>query len=240
MININLLVNHVKARLGATHRNLELNDEAIMNCLQEETLKTLSVYHPFFCQMTLNLKENEVMPMSNTYFLPARLGDDFDIVGVELVIPVATGAAANNMFFIPAGSDIQSIVSSLAMTKLANSMAATTINPDTFEFIPPNMLRLYNNFSLSNVVIVARTTHKRDFSTFPFGMLELIKDLAYYDVAMDIYGIRKYFSNIQTLFAQINLDTDMLSSIPDKRTELIERMRTRQLRYSKTKKIFMA
>jgi hypothetical protein len=235
-----MLVNHIKARLGVTHRQVELSDEAIIQCLQEETLKTLSVYHPFFCQTVLNLKDNEVMPMSNTYFLPERLGDDFDIVGVEVVIPVSTGAAANNMFYIPAGSDIQSIVSSLAATRLANTLSAATINPETYTFISPNMLRLYNNYSMSSVMLIVRTTHKRDFSTFPFGMLEMIKDLAFYDVAMDIYSIRKYFSNIQTLFAQINLDTEMLSSIPDKRTELIEKMRTRQLRFSNTRKLFIA
>lgn len=240
MININMLVNHVKARLGVTHRQIELSDEAIMQCLQEETLKTLSVYHPFFCQMSLSLKDKEIMPYSNTYFLPERLGDDFDIVGVEKVIPVSTGAAANNMFYLPAGSDLQGIISSLAMTKLANTLSAATINPETHQFIAPNMLRIYNNFSMSEVMLIVRTTHKRDFSTFPFGMLEMIKDLAFYDVAMDIYSIRKYFSNIQTLFAQINLDMDFLNSIPDKRSELIEKMRVRQLRFSNTRKLYIA
>lgn len=240
MINLNMLVDHVKARLGASHRQLELSDKAIMDCLQNETLKTLSVYHPYYCQIVLNLAECSVAPNMNTYFVPEKLGDDFDVVGVEYVLPVASGTASSSLFFLPAGPDLQTIIGSLAMTKLANSIGSATINPATHQWLAPNMIRLMNNFSVSDAMLVARTTHKRDFTTFPFGMLDTIKKLALYDVAMDIYSIRKYFSNVQTMFAQIQLDMSFFETIPDKRDELIERMRKDQLKYSNTKKIYLA
>ena len=240
MINLSLIVDHIKARLGLSHRAIEIDDNAIIQCLQQETLKTLSVYHPFYCQLILDLSKNEVMPGANTYYVPEVLGDDFEVVGIELVMPMSTGQAATSMYYMPAGSDLQTILSSLSMTKLANSLASATINPTTHKFIPPNMVTLYSNYSLQRTMMVARTTHKKDFTTFPFGMLELIKDLAFYDVAMDIYSIRKYFSNVHTLFAEIQLDMDLYNSIPDKRADLIERMRKNQLKYSNTKKIFIA
>jgi hypothetical protein len=240
MILLSEIVDHVKARLGMSHRALELDDSAIIQCLQQETLKTLSVYQPFYCTAHLNMEANRVTPNANTYYVPEVLGDDFIVTGVELVLPATTGQAAAGMFYMPAGSDIQTIIASYANTKLANTIASATINPDTHEFIEPNMIRMFNNYSLQNTMLILRTTHKKDFSTFPFGMLETIKDLAFYDVAMDVFSIRKYFANVHTIFAEIQLDMDLYSSIPDKRSDLIERMRKNQLKYSKTKKLFIA
>lgn len=240
MINISMLLDHVKSRLGVSHRHIEFLDEALIKCLEQTTLQTLSVYCPFYCSMVINLKESEVIPNMNTYFVPETLGDDFNVMGVEYVMPVSTGQSSTSLFYMPMGGDLQGIISSLAMTKLANGLLSATINPQTHQFIAPNMVRLFANSTMTNAMMIARTTHKKDFSTFPFGMLETIKNLAFYDVAMDIYSVRKYFSNVQTLFAQIQLDMDMYNSIPDKRDELIEKLRTRQLRFSNTKKIFIA
>lgn len=244
MINISMLVDHVKARLGVSHRKIELADEAVIQCLVDTTLKTLSIYAPYYCTMLLNLKSSEVMPNMNTYFLPEELGDEFIIMGIEQAFPTSSGnmvsdAASGSAFFMPAGSDIQNIITSLASAKFNNMMASQSVNPFTFEYLPPNMIRFNNNMSTGNMMLVARTTHKKDFSTFPFGMMEVIKELAFYDVAMDIYSIRRHFSNMRTLFAEINLDMEMFTSIPDKRQELIERLKKNQMRYSSTKKIYV-
>ena len=240
MINISMLLDHVKSRLGVSHRHIEFLDDALIKCLEQTTLQTLSVYCPFYCNMIINLNEAEVMPGMNTYFVPETLGDDFNVMGVEYVLPISTGQSASTMFYMPMGGDLQGIITSLAMSKLSNTMLGATVNPQTHQFIAPNMVRLMSTAMTTNAMMIARTTHKKDFTTFPFGMLETIKNLAFYDVAMDIYSVRKYFSNVQTLFAQIQLDMDMYNSIPDKRDELIEKLRTRQLRFSNTKKIFIA
>lgn len=239
MIHINNLVDTVKARLGAVHRQLELSDEAIRKCLQDETLQTLSVFAPYYCNVFLDLKENEVMPGMNTYFVPHELGDDFEIMGVEAVIPSASGVTPRGYNYLPAGLDLQANVAFLANAKLINMLSAASSNPSTFQFIPPNQLRLINTLATSNVILVCRTTHKKDFTSFPMGMLETIRELAFYDVARDIYSIRKYFSNIQTLVAQISLDLDIFSNAVDKRADLVEKLRRDQLKYSNTRKIFV-
>jgi hypothetical protein len=238
MININTLVNHVKARLGTHVRHLEMDDEAIINCLQQETLPTLSIFFPYYCQYLLNLKEAEVQPGMNTYFLPTEI-EDFSVMGVEGFLPAYRGLASQPYFFAPMGSDLQSIMGALNSTKLANTLASAIINPSTFTWMPPNMVRLSSNYSMEQVIFCLRTTHKKDFSTFPYGAMETIKKLALYDVAMDIYSIRKHFAQINTIFAQINLDMDFFNSIPDKRDDLVERLRKEQLKYSNAKKIYI-
>lgn len=260
MINISLIVDHIKARLGVTHRHIEFSDESIIKCIQDTTLKTISVYAPYYLIAFLNLKDNQVLPGMNTFFIPTEYGDQFELMSVEYLLPTSVAASnyndaskennttptSNTAFtnalsytFLPGGGDLQATIASLSTMKLGMSMYNATTNPCTFDFLPPNMIRINSAGLFHNVAMVVRTTHKKDFTTFPAGMLELVKDMAFYDVCIDIYSIRKYFSSIRTLFAEIQLDMDMYNEARDKRAELIERMRRNQLKYGHTKKIYL-
>ena len=240
MVHISDIVDYVKARLGVSHRKIELEDQAIIRCLVQETLRNLSIYAPFYCYVTIDLDDNETFPGMNTYHIPEDANGDFTIMGVEKALPMDTGRVSSSMYYMPAGSDLQSITTSLAMTKLGNTLLATTTMPTTHEFIPPNMVRLSSNYTTRACFLICRTTHRKDFSTFPMGFLDTIKELALYDVALDIHGIRKHFANVQTLFAQIQLDMNFYEQIPDKRRELVDRLRRNQQKWSTTRKIIVA
>lgn len=259
MINISLLVDHVKARLGVTHRQIELSDEAIVQCLLDTTLKTLSVYAPYYLIAFVNLRDNQVMSGMNTYYIPTEYGDMFDLMSVEYVLPTSgaaelankqaadensnfsAGHGMSNMAFsfLPGGGDLQATLSSLISMRMGMNVGTATVNPFTFDFLAPNMIRLNSPIGSGNVALILRTTHKKDFTTIPFGMIELVKDLAFYDVAMDIFSIRKYFANVRTLFAEINMDMEFYNDIPSKRSDLIDRLRKNQLKYAHTKKIYI-
>lgn len=235
MVNINLILDHVKARLGASHKPIELSDEAIIQILQEVTLPQLSIYKPYFCQYRLS-NDNKVEGMANTYFIPDEI-EDFKVIGVELLLPGSAGGNMQPYYFAPLGGDLQSIIVGMSNHKLASSVVSMNINPLTFTFLPPNMLRIFSGYGQAEMIAVLRTTHKKDFTTFPLGMIEDIKKLAFYDVALDILSIRKYFTQVNTNFAQIELDLDPLN-VEDKRDDLIEKMRTEMLRHTSQRKVF--
>jgi hypothetical protein len=239
MLNLNLLVNHIKARVGFTHRKLELSEEAIITCLQQETLPTISTYMPFYCMSSCNLGTDKVAQNMNTYWIEAK-SDEFDILDVTVVMPPVRGMNSSAYMLTPIGADYQTIIGALTTSKFASTLNSVVLNPETWQFLPPNQLRVYSTYSLTELALVLKTTHRKDFSTLPIGASEVIKKLAYYDVMMDVFGFRKYFSQLNTAVAQINLNMDELSSIPDKRDELIERLRKEQLKYSPTKKIYVA
>ena len=113
------IVNHIKARLGATHRRLELDDQDIVRLLQTETLKTLSIYHPFFLEYMLDLKTTLVEGMGNTYNVPLDI-QGFKLMGVEKVYSTSNspGVIAANTFGV-LGSDLTSALSNFANSKLA-------------------------------------------------------------------------------------------------------------------------
>ena len=63
--------------------------------------------------------------------------------------------------------------------------------------------------------------------------------LAMADVAGDLLGIRNYFSQIETTFGEINLNTELLSSWVEKRDDVIEQLRNNQLKNAGAKKIWV-
>jgi hypothetical protein len=236
---INDIVNHVKSRLGASHRRLELSEEDIVSLLQTETLTTLSVYFPFFLEYQLDTESNLVEGMGNTYNLPTELMG-FRTIGVEKVIDSMGFSTTNGMNFGILGSDMTSSMTNFLNQKLVNGMTMAMLPPQTFQFIPPGLLRVHNSYSGRYLFCVLKSTHRKDFSTLPFGLLESVKKLALADVANDLLGIRNYFQNVGTPFAEINLNLDQLKEWADKRDDLIESFRKNQLRNTGVKKIYFA
>ena len=234
------LVNNIKARLGASHRNLELDDRDIVSLLQNETLKTASIYNPFFLEYLLDPETERVEGMGNVFNVPMEIAG-FETMGVEKVF--AAQNTASMYGFVPygiLGGDIGTIMGNYLNMKLANGITGLMLPPDTFQYVHPGMLRIFNTYTQNKYFVVLRTTHKKDFSTFPYGLRETIMKLALADVANDLLGIRTFFQNLGSTFAEINLNTDLLNNWADKRDDIIESMRRSQLKNASVRKIYVA
>lgn len=239
---INEIVNHIKSRLGATHRRLELSDQDIVRLLHTETLMTLSVYNPFFVEYMLNTANDRVEGSENTFNVPTEL-QGFRITGVEKVLPAAglpSGYGLAGASFGVLGTDLSVGITAFLNSKLAAGVASTFLPPETFQFIPPNLLRVYNIFPQGRLYCILRATHRKDFGTVPFGLLETVKRLALADVANDLLGIRSYFQNVGTAFGELNLNVDQLKEWADKRDDVIELLRKNQLKNTGVRKIYVA
>ena len=236
---INDLVNHVKARLGASHHKLELDDQAIVKLLQNETLKTLSIYLPCFVEFKMKGSECRIPGTSGMYHIPIE-HEDMELIGIEQVHQYNL----NNYFlgnsFNILGGDVFAAMQSFSATRLMANAISAFVPPQTFQFMPPSSVRIFNNTSESDHLLLLRTTHKKDFSTFSFGLRETIKNLCLADVCIDLLGIRNYFQSVNTTFAEINLNIDFLQNQADKREEIIEQLRMNQLKNPGTKKIYIA
>lgn len=238
---INEVMNHIKGRLGATHRRLELSDEDLVRLLQTETLMTLSVYHPMYLEYHMNLEESLVEGMGNTYNVPRDISG-FRPIGVEKVIGTMTngGVSGNGYNYGILGSTLTDSMNNFMSEKLLNGLSNAMIPPETFQWIPPNMLRIHNTYTYQTVALMLKTTQRKDFSTLNFGLLETVKKLALADVCADLMGIRNYFQSVGSTFAEINLNLDQLKEYADKRDDLIELMRKNQLKNAGVKKIYLA
>ena len=234
------IVNNIKARLGATHRKLELSDEQIVELLQRETLSTLSIYFPFYVEYLLDLQTDRVEGQDNLYALPEYINGEFRVIGVEKVIPsYISQAGMTTGWYGLLGGDLNTAMVNYMNVKLAAGVTSMMLPPETFQFIAPNLLRIFNTLQHTKAFVVLRTTHRLDFSTLPYGTRETVMKLAMADVALDLLGIRNYFQQIGTTFAEINLNVDQLRDWADRREDLIEQMRLNQLRNFGAKKIWV-
>lgn len=234
------IINNIKARLGASHRNLELDDSQLVKILQEETLKTLSIYLPFYVEYLLVFKDNRVEGQMNMYNIPEVIGGQFKVIGVEKVIPsflAQTGLSTG--WYGVLGGDMRAAMSNFLSAKTAASALSSMMVPETFQFLPPSIIRIFNGFSQDSAFLILKTTHKLDFSTIPFGYREIVMKLAMADIAGDLLGIRNYFQQINTTFAEINLNVDLLQNWLEKRDDVIEQLRNNQLKHSGAKKIWV-
>jgi len=235
---INDIMRYVKARLGAYHRQLELDDDALLDCLENETLKTLSVYYPYYMEWIVNTVTDRVPDLGNHIYIPTEIQGHI-VMGVERVLPKfgqIQSTGIGNIY----GGILPSINNFINMQLDASILSAFSI-PGTWTFLPPNMLRLNGEINWTtypNYNVTLKTTHNKDFSTFQFGLREVIKKLAFYDICLDIYGIRKYFSNLATTFGDLNLDLDVLN-VEDKRDDLIQKLRVDQIYGTRVKKLYI-
>ena len=239
---LNEIVNHIKSRLGTTHRRLELSDDEIVSVIQTETLNTFSVYNPFFLEYVINLDTDKVEGSDNTFNIPIEI-EGFKVIGVEKVFNLSAsmlsyGIASASYGIL--GTDLSSSISAFINAKLASGISSVMLPPETFQYIHPSILRVYNIFPQQKMMCIIKTTHRKDLSTIPYGFLETFKKLALADVCNDLLGMRMYFQNIGTTFGEINLNTDMLKEYADKRDDLIETLRKNMLKNSGVKKIYTA
>ena len=231
------VLDYIKARLGASHRKIEFSDEGLIRCITEQTLPEFSIYFPYFCQYRLDTSDdNKVYGSDTTFFVPETI-NDFQVMGVQWAIN-STLAGSNNQITM-LGTCPMAALSALVGARLAHTLSTSTgFTNESFTFLPPNMIRLNANVG-AYPTLVLRTTHRRDLTTIPFGASSLFKELALCDVCLDIIGIRNYFQNIQTLFAQIQLNVDELKNIAEKRVDLIERFRKEQLKSANIRKVYI-
>lgn len=234
-------MDYIHNRLGHLVKKIELSDDDIIKCLQNETLITMSLYYPFFIEYKLDTNANRMENSNNMFYLPN------DIEGHKLlsVASVQTGTAYSNGWtggnpYNIIGNSIHNSIMGYNAVKLNLNVTSALTVPETFSFIPPNLLRLYSvNFRNQYYMCIFKMTHREDFATFHIGLREIIRNLAFYDVCIDLYGVRKYFSQINTLFAEIQLETSMLEDAIGKREEVLEKLKHNMLLSTHQRKIFI-
>jgi hypothetical protein len=236
---INDILNYINSKLGVTHRELELDSDAIIRCLHQETLPTISIYFPFYCEYLLNRDLSTVNNSNNTFYLPDEI-EGFRIMSVEKVFIGYNNLTNTSQLLGVLGASMTSAISNFVSMKMGATGASAFLPPETFQWIPPNILRVSNMYNNNQFVLTVRTTHRKDFSTLPFGVLPTIKQLALIDVCTDILGIRQYFQTLNTNFAELNLNVDALQNIVERREDFIEILRKNQLRNTGVKKIYLA
>ena len=101
----------------------------------------------------------------------------------------------------------------------------TTIYP---EFKYPNKVRFKTaagtaaiNFQYDTVPLTLLIEHSDDLSTIAPTKMEIFEDLATADVASFLYENLKYFDNLETVFANVDIKLDSLKERADRRENVV-------------------
>lgn len=230
------LINKIERRLGTNIINLpkELSKDEWVNVIKEDTIPTFSRYLPDAINVLINTKKTDSEGYS---WVDINLPDSVKVLGIRDIdwhsFGVINGGART-----PAGFGVYDMFSSqygideiglLQMGADITSLYNTTIYP---EFKYPNKVRFKTaagtasiNFQYDTVPLTLLIEHSLDLSTIAPTKMEIFENLATADVASFLYENLKYFDNLETVFANVDIKIDSLKDRADKREEIVNELK---------------
>lgn len=230
------LINKIERRLGTNVINLpkELAKEQWASIIEQDTIPTFSRYLPNAIKVLVDTKKTDAEGYS---WVDTNLPDSIKILGIRDIDWHAFGTI-NGGARTPAGFGIYDMFSSqygldeiglLQMNADISSFYNTTIYP---EFKYPNKVRFLTaagtaaiNFQYDSVPLTLLIEHSTDLSSIAPTKMEIFENLATADVASFLYENLKYFDNLETVFANIDIKIDSLKDRADKREEIVNELK---------------
>lgn len=218
------IINHVKARLGASVRGLELDNDAIAKILKDETLPALSVFFPKTIGYIVDTKQDIVDNQRGLFYIntPTQL------LGAELILSMSTLGQSGAYDFYD--RSFQICPHEFVLAWLQAEVSGFTTIPYSAELVPPNKIRITPippSTNENKIALKLKVAHS-DFTEFHPGLRETIFKLARCDVKLDILGLRTVFTNINTSMADLELSMGTFEQAEAERNELIEKIRSFQ------------
>ena len=230
------LIKKIERRLGTDIINLppQLAKERWAEVIEEDTIPTFSRYLPNAIKVVVNTKETDEQGYS---WVDNNLPESIKILGIRDIDWSAFGTI-NGGSKTPAGFGIYDMFSSqygldeiglLQARADVTSFYNTAIYP---EFKYPNKVRFRTaagtaaiNFQYDTVPLTLLIEHSLDLSSIAPTKMELFENLATADVASFLYEKLKYFDNLETVFASVDIKIDALKDRADKREEYINELK---------------
>jgi len=219
MLTMTDTIRYIEANIGYKFRDIEIDDNEIMDAIINHTLPVFSSYFP--CQYRKFLTPCDRVPDTmNQFFIDSTDPQEpYEILGVSQIYV----GDYNNL-----GYDTSMILGYNYASGFSNifaNLGRMAINPVVFEFIPPNRVEIRPNSYKTNFLIELKVVHPPHLRTIHPGMEEYFKRLALYDIQIYLYNIRSRFQTLNTPFGQIDLNLDILNDAFSKREELLELFR---------------
>lgn len=230
------LLDKIERRLGTKILNLpkQLSKEEWVTIIEKDTIPTFSRYLPNAIKVLVNTKETDSEGYS---WVDDNLPDSVKIIGIR-DIDWSSFGVINGGSRTPAGFGIYDMWSSqygldeiglLQARADVSSFYNTAIYP---EYKYPNKIRFKTsagtaaiNFQYDTVPVTLLVEHSKDLSTIAPSKMEIFENLATADVASFLYESLKYFDNLETVFANIDIKIDSLKERADRREDIINELK---------------
>lgn len=112
---------------------------------------------------------------------------------------------------------------SMMMGKATADLMTSVSPPVTFEFIAPNMVKVYNvGLMAYNMIMEIAVTHAPNLSTITRTSEESFYKLALLDVKRFLYHAMKHYTELSTAFGNVNLKIDDWADAESERQSLLD------------------
>lgn len=235
MINISKLISAIKLDLGlmTMATPFENLDELIKEIITVRTLPVFNELSPYKVPLQINTNELEVVERrvdSDVYMLPDVFGEAeiMMILGIEPVFNQDRRVNAYNSSIFAYGATpcVYGYQDIMLAQSQANMLSAVTKGP-TFNFIAPNMIEIFNTYSMGNEYrLTVALSHADNLSTIPSTSYTSFLKLAILDVKVYLYNTLIHYENLQTAYGQLSLNIERFSNAEDDRRTLMEKWET--------------
>jgi len=209
---------------------IDFSEEDILNCLKEKTLPVFSIYMPHIVPHRVITKDTKIPDREGVF----RILTPYEVISIERSLD-------QNGYFSGFAPVIPLSTGNVVCDKLNADMRSLIELQLTFRFLPPNMLEIFpKGWDRDYFDILLKVVHPEHLQTIPHGAYETFKTLFLADLADDILSVRKFFSNLQSAFGEIEINTEKLDAAREKRDETIEALTLGQLKSANRRRIIIA
>jgi len=228
-LNMSSLLKRIKMDLGIYSIPLPFDntDEMLADVIIEKTLRSFDVILPAVKTIEIDLKELETTYedfQKKTYILP-EFFEHLGIINIYSLDPVSAvynanfyqGISPSTYFF----NNSSSLYNEMMLGQVGYDLISQAAPAFTFEFEYPNILTIYNLNSYSDRIRVKfGYQHPANLSTIKETSQDAFIELAKLDIKAFLYNNLKYYDNISTAFANLNLMLDQWADAESQRAEL--------------------
>lgn len=229
------LMKQLKLRLGIYGLKLPMSDSEIYEeVILGSTLGEFSMYNADVKTVMLDTEEDfdkeykDPMRQNNTFYgvnrrsMVLRLPKlhDRDIMTIASCNPyIDYGGITSNAYM-----ETMESFQSLALTQEAANLSTTMAPPFTFEFIPPDKIRIFNFYSYgTKLACEIHYVHHKELYTIPMSARESFFKLALFDMKIFIYNNLRQYMNIETAHGKVDLKIDEWSSAESDKASMLEK-----------------
>lgn len=228
MLNLSKMISSLKMDLGVYGMALPFDnpDEVFKEVMELKTLPVFSQFSPYYFTLRVDLNELEVVEKTyeyTTYELPDVFGDR-EILFIRKKEEDYTDTVSA-YGYIDSARAINSLNwGDMMMAQAEANLASLAMPATTFEFVGPNMIKIYDKASLysNKIILQVALEHSKNLSTIPKTSYNSFYTLLSLDIKMMLYNNLKHYNDMQTAYGSINLKIDDWANAESERNELIK------------------
>lgn len=213
----------LKQDLGLRDLPKPVTDQDLIDRLGNSAIKLFSIFQPK--RTTCRINENELvenMGNSKIYRIPMFVYAGSSITRIIRADPIRSEALSDMYapYGYPGGAD--SMLGMIADYRLAATMQQSVTVSMTFEYLPPDKVRLYNGWLGGAYEITVGLCHDVNLTTIPDTAMHSFIELAQLDMAEYLYNVLKRKEGINTGSGEIQLKIDEWSNAAQEKKALLK------------------